>query len=84
MTPPTPTFTDEELRRIVALDRSFGGTSRERNLATALLAEREERANLKEKLHEIELEIEGYADGAPDRSAAANLANRISEIINHG
>ena len=33
------------------------------------------------KLHQIEDEIEGYIDGAPDASAASKLANRIWLII---
>lgn len=32
-------------------------------------------------LNAIEVEIDGYLDGAPDRGEAANLANNISSLL---
>lgn len=39
------------------------------------------REKLEKRLHEIHLEIDGYIDGAPDRSEASSLANRIQSIL---
>lgn len=39
------------------------------------------REELERRLREVRLEIDGYIDGAPDRSEAASLANRIAAIL---
>jgi len=38
-------------------------------------------AQLRAKLHEIDVETEGGVDGAPDRGEHASLCNRIQAII---
>lgn len=47
-------------------------------LAPSLLRERDE---ARAKLVEVEMIVEGYADGAPDRGASANLANSVMEAL---
>jgi hypothetical protein len=49
--------------------------------AKAIVDAVNEHEKLKSRLHEIELAVEGYIDGAPDRDASANMANQIMQII---
>lgn len=41
----------------------------------------EEIVILNKRLHDIHLEVDGYIDGAPDRSEASSLANRVQAIL---